>query len=56
VRLDRGTLVVERRQLRLVAHDIPVELVGREEIRAWGERVPDLVDLLVQNTPGHGRS
>jgi ketosteroid isomerase-like protein len=33
--------------------NIPVELVGQEEIRAWGERVPDLVDFLVQNThPG----
>jgi ketosteroid isomerase-like protein len=33
--------------------NIPVELVGREQIRAWGERVPDLVDFLVQNThPG----
>ena len=33
--------------------NIPVELAGREEIRAWGERVPDLVDYLVQNThPG----
>jgi hypothetical protein len=30
--------------------NIPVELVGQEEIRAWGERVPDLVDFLVQNT------
>ena len=29
------------------------EFVGREEIRAWGERVADLVDFLVQNThPG----
>ena len=33
--------------------NVPVELVGQEEIRAWGERVPDLVDFLVQNThPG----
>ena len=32
---------------------IPVELAGRPEIRAWGERVPALVDYLVQNThPG----
>jgi ketosteroid isomerase-like protein len=32
---------------------IPVELAGRGEIRAWGERVPDLVDCLVQTThPG----
>jgi ketosteroid isomerase-like protein len=30
-----------------------VELAGREEIRAWGERVPAVVDYLVQNThPG----
>jgi ketosteroid isomerase-like protein len=28
--------------------NIPVELAGREEIRAWGERVPALVDYLVQ--------
>jgi hypothetical protein len=33
--------------------NIPVELAGQKEIRAWGERVPDLVDFLVQNThPG----
>jgi ketosteroid isomerase-like protein len=33
--------------------NIPVQLLGQEEIRAWGERVPDLVDFLVQNThPG----
>jgi hypothetical protein len=33
--------------------NVPVELVGREEIRAWGERVPDLVDYFVQTThPG----
>jgi ketosteroid isomerase-like protein len=33
--------------------NVPVELAGREEIRAWGERVPALVDYLVQNThPG----
>ena len=33
--------------------NIPAELVGREEIRAWGERVPALVDYLVQTThPG----
>ena len=32
---------------------IPAELAGLEEIRAWGERVPDLVDYLVQTThPG----
>jgi ketosteroid isomerase-like protein len=33
--------------------DVPVELVGPEEIRAWGERVPSLVEYLVQTThPG----
>ena len=33
--------------------NVPVELVGREEIRAWGERVPALVDYGVQTThPG----
>ncbi|MDF6045213.1 nuclear transport factor 2 family protein [Streptomyces sp. JH14] len=32
---------------------IPVELEGREAIRVWGRRVPDVVDFLVQNThPG----
>jgi ketosteroid isomerase-like protein len=29
---------------------VPVELAGQEEIRAWGERVPALVDYLVQTT------
>jgi ketosteroid isomerase-like protein/predicted enzyme related to lactoylglutathione lyase len=33
--------------------NVPAELAGREEIRAWGERVPALVDYLVQTThPG----
>ena len=33
--------------------NIPAELEGREEIRAWGERVPAVVDYLVQTThPG----
>ena len=33
--------------------NVPAELVGREAIRAWGVRVPDLVDYLVQTThPG----
>ena len=33
--------------------NVPVELLGQEKIRAWGERVPHLVDFLVQNThPG----
>jgi ketosteroid isomerase-like protein len=33
--------------------NIPAELVGRQEIRGWGERVPALVDYFVQTThPG----
>jgi ketosteroid isomerase-like protein len=33
--------------------NIPAELVGQDEIRAWGGRVPELVDFLVQTThPG----
>jgi ketosteroid isomerase-like protein len=33
--------------------NIPVELEGQEQIRAWGRRVPEVVDFLVQNThPG----
>ena len=41
---DDGTLLMP---------DGPVELSGREEIRAWGDRVPDFVDYFVQNThPG----
>jgi ketosteroid isomerase-like protein len=33
--------------------NVPVELAGRQEIRAWGERVPALVAYLVQTThPG----
>jgi hypothetical protein len=33
--------------------NVPAELTGPEEIRAWGERVPELVDFLLQNTyPG----
>ena len=33
--------------------NVPVELEGREAIRAWGRRVPDVVDFLVQNAhPG----
>ena len=32
---------------------VNAEFVGREEIRAWGERVPALVDFFVQTThPG----
>ena len=33
--------------------DASIELAGREKIRAWGERVPTVVDLFVQTThPG----
>jgi ketosteroid isomerase-like protein len=33
--------------------NVPADLAGREEIRAWGERVPAFVDYLVQTThPG----
>jgi hypothetical protein len=33
--------------------DASIELAGREEIRAWGERVPMVVELFVQTThPG----
>jgi ketosteroid isomerase-like protein len=33
--------------------DAGIELAGREEIRAWGERVPTVVELFVQTThPG----
>jgi ketosteroid isomerase-like protein len=33
--------------------NVPVELAGQDEIRAWGARVPEFVDFLVQNThPG----
>jgi ketosteroid isomerase-like protein len=33
--------------------NIAVELAGQEEIRAWGRRVPELVEFLVQTThPG----
>ncbi|MGR6971256.1 nuclear transport factor 2 family protein [Streptomyces cynarae] len=33
--------------------DIPAEMTGQEQIRAWGRRVPEFVDFLVQNThPG----
>ena len=36
--------------------DASVELADREEIRAWGERVPAVVDYLVQTThPGTNR-
>ena len=32
---------------------VPAEMAGREEIRAWGERVPAFVDYFVQTThPG----
>jgi ketosteroid isomerase-like protein len=33
--------------------NVPVELEGQEQIRAWGQRVPGFVDFLVQTThPG----
>jgi len=33
--------------------NVPVELVGPAQIRAWGERVPEFVEFLIQNThPG----
>lgn len=33
--------------------NIPAELLGQKQIRAWGERVPELVEFLVQTThPG----
>ena len=33
--------------------NVPVELVGQEQIRGWGERVPKFVEFLIQNThPG----
>jgi ketosteroid isomerase-like protein len=33
--------------------NVPAELTGLAEIRAWGERVPEVVEFLVQNThPG----
>ncbi len=33
--------------------NVPVELAGQEQIRAWGARVPDVVEFFVQNThPG----
>jgi ketosteroid isomerase-like protein len=33
--------------------NVPVELIGREQIHAWGERVPTFVDYFVQTThPG----
>src|SRR5215469_15250906 len=33
--------------------NVPVELTGREQIRAWGAQVPKVVEFLVQNThPG----
>jgi ketosteroid isomerase-like protein len=33
--------------------NVPVELIGAEQIRAFGDRVPEVVEFLVQNThPG----
>ncbi|BCB75830.1 hypothetical protein GCM10022251_25800 [Phytohabitans flavus] len=32
---------------------VPADIVGRDQIRAWGEQVPDRVEFFVQNThPG----
>lgn len=46
-----ATLFTEDGALRMP--NIPIELEGPEEIRAWGRRVPKVVDFLVQNThPG----
>jgi len=30
--------------------DVPLDLTGREQIRAWGDGVPTVVDFLVQTT------
>jgi hypothetical protein len=30
--------------------NVPVELAGREQMRAFGRRVPDVLEFLVQNT------
>ena len=30
--------------------DVPLDLTGREQIRAWGDGVPSVVDFLVQTT------
>ncbi|BCJ47395.1 hypothetical protein GCM10010168_17530 [Actinoplanes ianthinogenes] len=36
--------------------NIPAELVGREQLRAWGRKVPEIVDFLLQNShPGYLR-
>ena len=33
--------------------NVPAELVGQDQLRAWGERVPNFVEFLIQNThPG----
>ena len=33
--------------------NIPAELIGQDQLRAWGERVPNFVEFLIQNThPG----
>src|SRR6201992_1444053 len=31
--------------------NIPAELIGQDQIRAWGARVPEFVEFLVQTTP-----
>ena len=46
-----GSLFTSDGTLRMP--NIPVELTGWEQIRAWGERVPTVVNYFVQNThPG----
>jgi hypothetical protein len=46
-----GTLFTPDGALRMP--NVPVELEGWEQIRAWGERVPAIVDYFVQTThPG----
>ncbi|HEY2280265.1 MAG TPA: hypothetical protein VGI00_18050 [Streptosporangiaceae bacterium] len=30
--------------------NIPAELIGRDQMRAWGTRVPEFVEFLVQTT------
>jgi ketosteroid isomerase-like protein len=49
---DRLTLLFTPDGTLRIPH-ADIELAGREEIRAWGKRVPTVVDYLVQTThPG----
>ena len=49
---DRGASLFTRGAVVRMPH-LNAELAGQEEIRAWGEQVPALVDYLVQTThPG----